>query len=270
MRRGRWRPTSTASEDARPVAQRLGLGRPPRRLRQRRRARGDAGDRLPARRDEPLAGAAGAGHGQRRALHHPGVAPLRPGDDLSGHAAQPVLRARRGRPLLRPRRRAGAGRRAMCSRGIAMADVDGDGGLDFAVANQWEPSYFFRNEQPAPGRVPGLHRAAAAGAGPGGRRRLPALAAPGGRAPQRHGLRCPTAGAWSAQVDGGSGHSGKRSAGAPLRPRRARPPDAAPGRRALARRRGPGPRADAHADAGLAHGTARPGDSEPRATGKAG
>lgn len=31
------------------------------------------------------------------------------------------------------------------SRGIAVADVDGDGRLDYALANQWEPSYFFKN-----------------------------------------------------------------------------------------------------------------------------
>jgi hypothetical protein len=46
---------------------------------------------------------------------------------------------------------------AMVSRGIALADVDGDGRLDFAVANQWEPSYFYHNECPDPGHFLGLH-----------------------------------------------------------------------------------------------------------------
>ncbi|MEV0147133.1 MULTISPECIES: CRTAC1 family protein [unclassified Nonomuraea] len=35
------------------------------------------------------------------------------------------------------------------SRGIATADVDHDGRLDFAVANQWRQSYFYRNTAPA-------------------------------------------------------------------------------------------------------------------------
>ena len=33
-----------------------------------------------------------------------------------------------------------------CSPRIATADVDGDGRLDYAVANQWGTSYFYRNE----------------------------------------------------------------------------------------------------------------------------
>ena len=43
------------------------------------------------------------------------------------------------------------------ARGIATADVDGDGDLDLAFANQWEDSLFFRNDLPAPGRSLGLH-----------------------------------------------------------------------------------------------------------------
>lgn len=35
------------------------------------------------------------------------------------------------------------------SRGIALADVDHDGRLDFAVANQWRQSYFYRNVRDA-------------------------------------------------------------------------------------------------------------------------
>ena len=43
------------------------------------------------------------------------------------------------------------------SRGIATADVDGDGRLDFAVANQWASSSFYRNESRAVGTFLGLH-----------------------------------------------------------------------------------------------------------------
>jgi hypothetical protein len=43
------------------------------------------------------------------------------------------------------------------SRGIAPGDVDGDGDLDFVLANQWEPSAFHRNDAPEPGAFLGLH-----------------------------------------------------------------------------------------------------------------
>ena len=38
----------------------------------------------------------------------------------------------------------------LLTRGIATADVDGDGRLDYAVANQWGTSYFYRNESNNP------------------------------------------------------------------------------------------------------------------------
>jgi hypothetical protein len=47
----------------------------------------------------------------------------------------------------------------MVTRGIALADVAGDGRLEFAVANQWEPSFLFRNTAPSP-RLPGPAHAA--------------------------------------------------------------------------------------------------------------
>ncbi|HEX6909103.1 MAG TPA: VCBS repeat-containing protein, partial [Longimicrobium sp.] len=43
------------------------------------------------------------------------------------------------------------------TRGIATADVDGDGDLDLALANQWGPSRFLRNDAPRPGAFLGLH-----------------------------------------------------------------------------------------------------------------
>ncbi len=104
----------------------------------------------------------------------------------------------------------------MVSRGIALADVDGDGRLDFAVANQWEPSFLFRNTAPHPGAFLGLHL------------RLPVGPANGDRTvvlaghPRAGRLGRPAIGAavtvhlpdgrrLVSQVDGGSGHSGKRA-----------------------------------------------------------
>ena len=43
------------------------------------------------------------------------------------------------------------------SRGIATADIDGDGDLDFAVANQWDTSIFYQNECPNCESFLGVH-----------------------------------------------------------------------------------------------------------------
>jgi hypothetical protein len=42
-------------------------------------------------------------------------------------------------------------------RGVATADVDGDGKLDFALANNWEDSYFFHNTAKNDNKFLGLH-----------------------------------------------------------------------------------------------------------------
>ena len=74
------------------------------------------------------------------------------------------------------------------SRGIATADVDGDGDLDYAVANQWQPSTFFRNESRG-GHALVLHLRIGGSPAVGATARVNGM---------------------SAQVDGGNGHSGKR------------------------------------------------------------
>jgi len=100
------------------------------------------------------------------------------------------------------------------TRGIATADVDGDGRLDFALANQWESSWFYHNTSPINTKALGL------------RLRLPldvnqplavlsgyqsdptpSLAAIGASAT----ITLPDGRTLVAQVDGGNGHSGKRS-----------------------------------------------------------
>lgn len=102
------------------------------------------------------------------------------------------------------------------SRGIAVADVDGDGRLDYAVANQWEPSYFFKNDSPKAGSFLGLHlllpvssdetaefkvRSGHPGADAMGRPAIGACAA----------VRFGDGKVMCDQVDGGSGHAGRSS-----------------------------------------------------------
>ena len=54
----------------------------------------------------------------------------------------------------------------MLGRGIALADVDGDGRLDFIIAGQWGESYLFKNESPAAGNFLALHLMAPVNGGP--------------------------------------------------------------------------------------------------------
>jgi hypothetical protein len=149
-------------------------------------------------------------------VHNPKFWPsFKPGADLSGHDTDAFfVRADDGRyydvaaqvGLDEP----------MVTKGIATADVDGDGRLDFALANQWEPSFFFRNQSEGGNAFLGLHLlrpiagsasaplAAREGHPGSDLRGSPAYGAnvrvtlPGGRKLV----------SW---VDGGSGHSGRRS-----------------------------------------------------------
>lgn len=106
--------------------------------------------------------------------------------------------------------------RPQISRGIATADVNGDGRLDYAVANQWEASYYYLNESPRVGAFLGLHlRLPLDGGGSGTsqvydghpRAGAPSLAAVGAQV----SVRLPDGRRLVSQVDGGNGHSGKRS-----------------------------------------------------------
>jgi hypothetical protein len=138
---------------------------------------------------------------------------LQTGDDISGNDHNPFfVRAPDGRfhdiaaqlSLDQP----------SLSRGIATADVDGDGRLDYAVANQWGTSYFYHNESNNPGAFLGLRLRLPVGdnlsptrvcSGPTG---LAARAAIGAEAR----VLLPGRTLLVQQVDGGNGHSGKRSA----------------------------------------------------------
>jgi hypothetical protein len=95
------------------------------------------------------------------------------------------------------------------TRGIATGDADGDGRLDFAVARQWDEPVFYRNDSPAPGAFLGLrltYPAQQTQAFPG------ALPAPGSPVIDAQ-VSVTTADGrkFVDRVDGGSGHSGKRS-----------------------------------------------------------
>lgn len=94
------------------------------------------------------------------------------------------------------------------TRGIAMGDADGDGRLDFAVARQWDEPVFYHNQSPSPGAFLGL--------------RLTRDTQDAGAVPSPLLAGSPVVGAqvtvttgdgrtFLGHVDGGSGHSGKRS-----------------------------------------------------------
>lgn len=93
---------------------------------------------------------------------------------------------------------AGVGRDQV-SRGIATADVDADGRLDFAVANQWQRSFVYMNRCSRCGRTLALRIVVPAGAGT-----RPAIGA-------EASVALPDGRTLIRQVDGGNGHSGKRS-----------------------------------------------------------
>ena len=120
---------------------------------------------------------------------------FKPGADLSGHDPNAFFaRAADGRYYdLAP----GLGlAEPMLSRGIATADVDGDGRLDFVTANQWGPSYLFRNQSSGADAFLALRLVRANGS--------PAIGATA-RVSLPDGRRL------FGQVDGGNGHSGHRS-----------------------------------------------------------
>ena len=140
---------------------------------------------------------------------------FRPGDDLSGHVHNPFfVRSESGRYFdLAPDLGLDA---PHVTRGIATADVDGDGDLDFAMANQWDTSFFYRNESPNPGAFLHLHlllpltpsatSSVEVRAGP------PSSDTPGRPAIGTSAtVHLPDGRLLVAQVDGGNGHSGVRS-----------------------------------------------------------
>src|SRR5262249_12446114 len=140
---------------------------------------------------------------------------FKPGADLSGQNLDPFfVRAADGRfynvgpevGFTEP----------MVTKAIALADVDGDGRLDFAFGNQWEPSYFFHNESPNVGAFLGLHLLLPVA----NEANAPLRQRPGHPGTDLNGrpaicaqakVALPDGRKLVAQVDGGAGHSGRRS-----------------------------------------------------------
>lgn len=71
--------------------------------------------------------------------------PFKPGVDLSGHELNAFFVKNKNGRFYNLSKYVGLDQETV-TRGIAVADVDGDGDLDFASANQWEDSNFFINE----------------------------------------------------------------------------------------------------------------------------
>lgn len=152
---------------------------------------------------------------------------LQPGDDLAGHEPNAFFTRDASGRFVNIAAEVGLGR-PQVTRALALADVDGDGDEDLVAGNQWEDSRFYRNDA-RPRSFLGLDllrpttQDAAAITAPTqvqtGRSgaRLPGVAAIGAavsvRLPAGHGLApfLPGLTQLVAQVDGGNGHSGKRS-----------------------------------------------------------
>lgn len=139
---------------------------------------------------------------------------LEEGDDLSGDAwVYFYARSSSGR-YFDISHAIGLGEQEI-SRGVATADVDGDGDLDFAVGNQWQMSAVYLNQGQQHGRSLGLslllpvRGAQASFAAHAGRPHadLRGRAALGAEVR----VKLPNGKELVAQVDGGNGHSGERS-----------------------------------------------------------
>lgn len=151
-------------------------------------------------------------------IKNPRIWPLfQPGDDLSGNGQTPFFVKAADGKYYNIAAKLGLDE-SQVSRGIATADVDGDGRLDIAVANQWGPSYFYHNESPNTGKFLNLNLLlplqandmATSQVYPG----YPVSTIQGRYAPGATAVLHLYGGKkLISQIDGGNGHSGKRGLG---------------------------------------------------------
>jgi hypothetical protein len=136
------------------------------------------------------------------------------GADISGHDRNPFF-VRVGDHYVDIAREIGFGE-DYPSRGIAVGDVDFDGSLDMVVSNMWGPATFYHNECPDPGAFLGLHLLLPLEEGGPGE----TIVRPGHPTKDIRGraavgasvtVTLPSGRILTRQVDGGNGHSGKRS-----------------------------------------------------------
>jgi hypothetical protein len=148
--------------------------------------------------------------------HKPSLWPvISPEHDISGHAPNAFYSRSPGGIFYDITDEVGLGG-PHNTRGFAPADVDGDGDLDLAMANQLEPSFFYRNDAPKAGKFLALHvlqplssAVRAQTAVKAGHPQLPqdGWVAIGASAV----VTLPNGKKLVGQVDGGNGHSGRRS-----------------------------------------------------------
>src|SRR6185369_3995961 len=134
------------------------------------------------------------------------------GSDLSGHDQNPFF-VQAGDHFVDISKQIGFGEDYV-SRGIAIADVDLDGRLDMVVSNMWGPATYYHNESPRSGAFLGLRLLLPIGDDnstvvreglPNGE--MKGRAAVGAKVT----VTLANGRVLTRQVDGGNGHSGKRS-----------------------------------------------------------
>ncbi|HEX6717683.1 MAG TPA: CRTAC1 family protein [Pyrinomonadaceae bacterium] len=139
---------------------------------------------------------------------------IQDGADLAGHDQNPFF-VQVGDHFVDIAKQIGFGEDYV-SRGIAIADVDLDGRLDMVVSNMWGPASYYHNESPRSGAFLGLRLLLPIGDGDADTT-IVQEGSPTGDIKGRAAVGAtvtvtlPSGRVLTRQVDGGNGHSGKRS-----------------------------------------------------------